>query len=328
MSDGKKPVSHKKQTEGDRKVYDLQSEAVQLASNGVFCGKIDEPELKFIEAPCEKVIKGQNNSYIVMGRDRVNTLDSGYGGKGLDQSSAIDLVVGRMGREGDKSVNSAGEDLYCYPSFEKDAARIYISQRTDVDDNFKLTDGGVGNIKERSAITLKADGVRVVGREGIKLVTWGDQFNSRGGTIGKPFGIDLIAGNDDTDLQPIPKGKNLALALNEIYNQISTLNGFVGNLAFILSDFHEALQSHTHPIPTMKVLIPTPSGPAPLADTMPGVTQTSPPVESAAQTSVGRMNNEVFDGCSAQIKNISNKKSDYLVSAGKLYINSTYNKVN
>lgn len=328
MADGKTAATHKEQNEAYKRAYGKQSEAVQLASNGVFCGKIAEPELKFFKAPCEKVIKGQNNSYIVLGRDRVNTHDSGYGGKGIGQCSSIDLVVGRMGREGNRSVSPAGEDLYCNPSFEKDAARIYISQRTDVDDNFKLADGKVGNIKERSAITLKADGIRVIGREGIKLVTWGDQFNSRGGTIGKPFGIDMIAGNDDSDLQPMPKGKNLALALGEIYNQISILNGFVGNLALILSDFHEALQSHTHPVPTVKVLIPTPSGPAPLADTLPGVTETSPPVESAGQTSIGKMMTEVFDGCTAQKQNIVNRRADYLDAAGSLYINSLFNRVN
>ncbi len=328
MSDGSTPATHETQNEAYKKAYEAQTEEVKIASNGVFCGKIAEPELKHFEAPCEKVIKGQNNSYLVMGRDRVGSMDSGYGGKGIGQCSSIDIVVGRRGREGNRSISSTGEDLYCNPNFEKDAARIYISQRTDVDDNFKLADGKVGNIKERSAITLKADGIRVIGREGIKLVTWCDPKNSRGGTIGKPFGIDIIAGNDDSDLQPMPKGINLALALDEIYNQIDILNGIVGNLSFILADFHEALQSHTHPIKPIKVLIPTPGGPAPLADTVPAATMTSPPVESAAQTSIGKMMTEVFEGCSAQKGNIPNKRADYLDSAGKLYINSKFNKVN
>jgi len=43
------------------------------------------------------------------------------------------------------------------PSFSKDAARIYISQKTDIDDNFKIKQGNVGKAKARSAIGMKAD---------------------------------------------------------------------------------------------------------------------------------------------------------------------------
>ena len=65
-----------------------------------------------------------------------------------------------------------------------------------------------------------------------------------------------------------------------------------------------------------------------MADTLPGVTQTSPPVESAGQTSIGKLTTEVFDGCSAQKQNIVNKRADYLDAAGSLYINSLFNRVN
>ena len=51
----------------------------------------------------------------------------------------------------------------------------------------------------RSGIALKADGVRLIGREGIKLVTGVDSINSQGGTIEYAKGIDLIAGNDDSN---------------------------------------------------------------------------------------------------------------------------------
>ena len=56
-------------------------------------------------------------------------------------------------------------------SFEADAARIYISELTDIDKNFGVTEGKSGEMKDRSGIGIKADGVRIIGREGVKIVT-------------------------------------------------------------------------------------------------------------------------------------------------------------
>ena len=52
-----------------------------------------------------------------------------------------------------------------------DAARIYISQRADIDDYFDICDGFVGRSYSDSAIAMKADSIRVLARKGIKLVT-------------------------------------------------------------------------------------------------------------------------------------------------------------
>lgn len=328
MSDGLLPIGYKDWDERTKAQYDNLTDEEKIRMNGVFCGNLIEEEPFFYEAPCEKVFKGKNNSYLVFGRDRVNSLQSGYGGRGLEQASMIDLVVGRLGRNGNVSVDSNGEDAYCNPSFEKDSARIYISQRTDVDNNFKLVDGVVGNSTNRSAIAIKADAVRIIGREGIKLVTRSDVKNSRGGDISVVKGIDLIAGNDDTDLQPIPKGLNVARAMEEMYNQIDILNGFVGNLVLILADFHRALQGHTHPVPSVNVLIPTPAGPAPLANTLPGLTDSSPPVDAGAATAISKLMLDVYEGCVAQKQNIVLKTYDYLDQGGGNYINSRFNRIN
>ena len=66
-------------------------------TQGVNCNTIKEPIPKFIPAACEKIIQGDNNNYIILGRDRPNSLSSGYGGKGNTQAGMIDIVVGRMG---------------------------------------------------------------------------------------------------------------------------------------------------------------------------------------------------------------------------------------
>ena len=79
----------------------------------------------------------ENNSWIVLGRDRNASRMSGYGGKGDTQCASIDIVAGRMGSEVE-AFDADGESLFINPSFKKDAARIYISQKTDIDKYFDL----------------------------------------------------------------------------------------------------------------------------------------------------------------------------------------------
>ena len=67
----------------------------------------------------------------------------------------IDIVVGRLGGQSPE-VNEDGEMLMVNPNFELDSARIYISQRTNVDENFNIAAGKVGNFENRSAIAMKA----------------------------------------------------------------------------------------------------------------------------------------------------------------------------
>ena len=105
--------------------------------NGVFCSQLIEPIPNFVVADCEQVYSGKNNNYIVMGRDRHRSRNTGYGGKGDTQASMIDMVVGRMAHE-------PKDDVWVDPNFSKDSARIYISQKTDVDKNFSLVAGSLG----------------------------------------------------------------------------------------------------------------------------------------------------------------------------------------
>ena len=135
---------------------------------GVFCDYMTEPIPIFIDANCEKVID-HGNSWIVLGRDRPASRASGYGGQGHTQASSIDIVVGR------NPTSTVPVD----PSFSSDAARIYISQKSDIDEYFGIAEGR-GNAKTKSAIAIKADALRFISREGIKLVTGTDKKNSQG----------------------------------------------------------------------------------------------------------------------------------------------------
>jgi len=210
-----------------------------VTGQGTFGEKRLEAIPNFIQTESEKVIASQNNSWIVLGRDRPGNIGSGKGGKGDTQAASIDLVVGRMGYKPDSRA-------YVDPDFNTDSARIYISQKTDIDENFNITEGTIGKIKTKSGIGIKADGVRVIGREGIKLVTTTDKFNSHGKKAESLGNIDFIAGNNTDQLEPLVKGKRLVDALEVLARQLSdvtkTLNGFLS----YQMEFNKSITSHTH----------------------------------------------------------------------------------
>ena len=206
---------------------------------GLNNARMSEPVCNFEKAGSERVISNLNNAWIVLGRDRNSGLASGYGGSAHAQCAAIDLVVGRGGP-------SPSDGIYASTDFKTDAARIYISQKADIDEYLKLADGSVGISEARSAIGMKADSIRIVSRKGIKLVTGVDESNSIGGFLLTTKGIDLIAGNNDKDLQPIPKGDNLVDSIRELKGNLNDLNAIV--IKFLMNQmiFNMGVQAHTH----------------------------------------------------------------------------------
>ena len=130
-----------------------------------------------------------------------------------------------------KNTDADGEPVVTNKNPDLDSARIYISQRArdiDSEEYFSLAEGQVGFVEQSSAIAIKADSVRLIGRQGIKLVT-GDSYSGGSGFwIGdNTQGIDLIAGNDDEDLQPLVKGNDLAKVLDRIINLLTELEGAI-----------------------------------------------------------------------------------------------------
>jgi len=203
--------------------------------------KLIEPCPNHFEADGEHVIKGENNTWIVLGRDRPASKFSGY--QAHTQAGAIDIVVGK----GATTANGP-EANFLDPNFFSDAARVHISQKTDIDKNFGLAEGNIGNPQGTSGVGIKADQVRLIGTEGIKLIT-GKANNVRGTGLGgeknslgfRSFepapGIDLIAGNSDStatrfswdkgfyqrkNLQPIVKGDNMVEAMKELIDYIDS----------------------------------------------------------------------------------------------------------
>jgi hypothetical protein len=274
-------------------------------TNGVLGDPMLEPIPKYIRAQNEKAYS-QGNSHIVLGRDRPGSRASGYGGQGHTGASSIDLVVGRGGPSPDATTNVD-------PNFRSDGARIYISQKTDIDTNFNLAAGAQGNMNARSGIGIKADAVRVVGTDGIKLITRTEPENSKGG-FASYNGIELIACNDETDIQSIVKGENLVEALTQLEARLTELSSIVLNHLKDQLQFNLKVASHTHVAPQAPVgAIPT----LPSISLIPaGVNATMDAAQGMIDNYKHRINTNIL------------WKTKYLSSASSKYICSKYNKVN
>jgi len=194
----------------------------------------------------EKVIK-KNGSFIVLGLDRTNSILSQ---RRETHAAAIDLVVGRKSFLGRRR-NAKGKLMNVDPDMTLDAARVYISQKCNIDGELGLSAPRYTTDESpRSTVALKADTIRLVGRENIKIVTRTDQFNSQGGEVSnlstKDFGIDLIALNDTTSLQPLVKGDNLQACLNAIVDSINELRGLFNNFVEADRTISRSLINHAH----------------------------------------------------------------------------------
>jgi hypothetical protein len=232
--------------------------AVELHQSGFGNTPMLEAVPRFNAAKNEKVVSGEVNAYITFGKDRPGGLDTGWGAEGRKTgASRIDLIAGLSGITA-KETDQNGEQVATSPNTSLDSARIYITQQAkdiDSEEYFHLADGKVGKVLNESAIAIKADSVRVIGRRGIKIVTGSDKYSGGSGFyVGDDMpGIDLIAGNNDKDLQPMVKGDDLQKALLEMDSMRKDLFEFI-TFIFKLQLKHLSI---TLPNPYMASSIPT-----------------------------------------------------------------------
>ncbi len=190
--------------------------------------------------PAENYISGKENTIILMGRDRPGSETSGLGADPTTNVGCIQLIAGLSGIMA-REVNEKNERVATNPSTELDSAKIYITQRAkDIDSKeyFNLARGNVGYLTNRSAIAIKADSGRIIGSEGIKIVKSTDTRSGASGQfIGDNIqGVDIIAGNDDSELQPMVKGDDLAKVLDSLLEIVQDIHSSVAfQLEFTLS---------------------------------------------------------------------------------------------
>ena len=220
-------------------------------------------ELKVTDG--ERIISSGNNSFIRIGRDRYGGPQEGKGSNPQGSCGAIDLFTGAGPK---RLIKEEDMDKYLNPNFNTDGARIYISQRTDIDKYFGLANGvQLNNSNNRSGIALKADHVRVIGRQHIKIVTgksYADgqgsagELNSQGGQSDSGGRIEFITGNNTDQktiapldegvdsLQPLVLGENLKDLLEEMLKIINSLTGIVLNNTSDLQSLSAGLTQHFH----------------------------------------------------------------------------------
>ena len=282
----------------------------RLDFSGVACKRTLEANPLFNKAECEVDLCNESNAGVVVGRDRPGTKTTGYGGKGHTQCGMVDIVAGRMGSYV-REVDNEGELVFANPDFKVDAARIYISQKTDIDDNFHLTKGSVGNSRGKSGIGIKADDLRLIARNGIKLITGTDARDSQGDRQTATVGIDLLAGNDSSQLQPLVKGNNLVECLADLQKEIEDLREIVYSLLKYQQSYNEALLSHKHNSPFFGIQT------SPSMDIMDAGLKTL--ITHVANTELSIKSHEA---------NLSMWGENYLSPAVTTYINSPFNKTN
>ncbi len=204
-----------------------------------------EPHVNYVTADNETIIKSYTNCFITLGNDRPSARSSGYGGLGSTNCSTIDICAG-LSSQAPTATDSNNELGFSDKNFVLDAARVYISEMCDIDDYFGLVDGEVGNSKAKSAIAIKADGLRFIARDGIKLVTKTDLKNSKGVEVTEHSGIDLIANNNDESLQPMILGNNLTDCLNSLIDEIDNVQNRIQSFIKEQTEYNQKIATHTH----------------------------------------------------------------------------------
>ena len=308
---------------------------------GIAQKPIDESIPTLEKGQTEKIIAGENNSLIILGRDRPGNLYSGYGGRGATQAARIDIIagLGSSYRHKDGTYGPPNKNTIINPNFAMDAARIYISQKADIDRYMGLADVPMQAPAGRSTIGLKADTIRIHSRNDIKIVTGRARYEGLGkdgerlsnGAKNEVVGtISLIAGNytekeqkssfnildpsarskdQRNKLQPIPKGENLSECIGGLVEAIEQLSAIVGDNTSMIS------KMNTHLMNPLNHNATAPG--APTTFTVGTYVTVAAPFVTT-QTGKSIMARKLFN------KNLGMIKFNYLSLYGTDYINSKY----
>ena len=203
------------------------------------------------------IVSTSSNSYIVLGKDRPSSIASGESGAGSDNCDAIDIVAGPMDDAATEYLNDGTVVLNVNPNFAKDAARIYITQKGNIDSYFGLADGIQGENKRigtsvgKSAIALKADHLRLISRESIKLVSSGTDAVDLNG------GVHLIAGNEEESLEPMVLGNKLVNYIdNNLIKTLSDTLQIIHDFMESQMEFNANVMAHQHVSPFFGITVP------------------------------------------------------------------------
>ena len=262
------------QSDREERARQLLSNVEKMKISGLAgYSKVASPGAPLLAAEDDKALRGPHNHEIRFCRDRsdLNGYFDGYGSKSDARCSAIDIVVGRFPEkfaliEDPKTGRKSKEELVSLVDFKDDAARIYISQRCDIDRYFlpKSFYRSVPTFERsiaKSGIAIKADDVRIISRSGpLRIGTLGSGVKmASGGKDDFKSGVHLIGGMNSTtnkSLQPMVLGDNLVEAMNKLVKMISKNHACISNMwqHQLMMNLELCMHYHVSPffgIPTM-----------------------------------------------------------------------------
>ena len=145
------PVNDFSTIGADQAVQNTDSSPAAVKVSSEF---VPETVQKFHARIGDRVIEGSNNTIIVLGVDRPADVASAPTSPG---AGTIDVVAGR----------TKVDDM----DLANDKSRIYVTMNSDIDGNFNINVGPSAG--PSAAIALKSDQIRIVARNGMKLIVEG-----------------------------------------------------------------------------------------------------------------------------------------------------------
>lgn len=179
---------------------------------------------RFKKRPGDVAIEGSNNALIVLGRDRIGpVIDESSNVKG---AGTIDIVTGRgqvstkagitvindlkneeLAKDGARLEPQEGD-----PDLKRDKSRIYVSQKTKVDENFGLKANNSALKKDPindssdgdAGVIIKSDKVRIIARKDLQIVVTNNAAEENDDP--KKFASITIKSNGDIVFKPSDMG--------------------------------------------------------------------------------------------------------------------------
>jgi len=286
--------------------------------SGIANQKQLEIKPNYDQASNEVVIEGKTNSYIILGSDRDGGLESGLGGVGTTAAASVDIVAGLMGQRPANNVN--GVPARASKNFFVDAARVYISQASDIDKTLNIPKYshtvGAATVDDpscvgKSTVAIVSDHTRIYGRESVKIIT--SHFGTNATTTDvEPIGVDIIAGYDVPDTQHLPqpmvKGNNLVACLSAIINNIQLTQATVTTFLERQTKINQIIVKHTHMDSTGRT--------------------TKEMLENGVTKEIIEIQKTLVPDIIKNESKFSKDIADYFNPISKRYINSVFNRVN
>jgi len=203
-----------------------------------------------IERVLSRVEEGSKNQggRIVFTKDNYGSRATGVGGQGGTMCEAIDIVAGALSCEARIKTSSTETRA----NFISDGARIYLTERGDIQHYFAVGDGSPATSitsTMKSGIGIKADHTLIIGRERVRILVGFSKAEGVERLVNYNKNITPrieIAQIGDDSAQPAVLGDNLVKYLRSLNEEIQTLRNRVMDVEFNLVKYKTAMALHTH----------------------------------------------------------------------------------